>query len=1097
MIQGDRTDNLITAFHSSLLGVVNLNAEEIADALWLAQYLPTIVIAKEVTEEITEEVAKESLKEVRSELEDNTVEDVIEDVSEIDSESLEEPQVSVTVQAPDSDRLALPIRIPDSPALSKTLLLSRSLRPLMRKVKSSRRSMLDEEATIVQIVDQDIWSPVMQPMTERWLDVAIVVEESRSSFIWRELIDEFRVLLERQGAFRDVRAWHLEYVEKSGSEGWGLRSWDGASRKLHRPEILQEPRGRRLVLVVSDGVSGYWRDNVIQPLLKEWSRQLPVTLVQLLPERFWQRTALAFGYRSQLQSFVPGSPSDKLEVTDLPLWLDLDKEKRIKQQSLKLPVVTLEPESLRYWAMMMTGRGGATIDGVLFDPSRVRSVSDEDGDEVDIEQRIEQFWLTASPLAQRLARFMSAAPVSLPVVHVIQQALLTESWQVHVAEVFMSGLVTRVPGSEPAEYDFLPGVRDALGRATPQSKSLDVLNAVSKYFAERAGLAVQGFEALLTMQEDGIRTVGEVIRPFATIVPEVLRRMGGKYTAWADRLEQVRNQQTITHQPAGIISPISGPDIVDEVMDLDTSIGCTCILFLAANPKGTEALEIDREVLEIRVGMERSRNRSEYRSEYRPVVTWEEMRRAIMDVQPQIVHVLGHGEKGKRLIFEGMDGPEAVKKSLKQLFEVFPVECVVLSACYSETEAAQIHQYVRCVIGMSQSIADQAAREFALGFYQGLLEENGYEWAFGYGKGRISSQIGRVQPSLLIRDKVRTVVDLELPGGIVPIASPFYIERPTVEEDVCRLIRQPGGLLRIKAPREFGKSSLMARMVTQAEAAGAKTVSINFRETDLAALGKLDDFLRYFCDAVTLDLDFEGQLDERRVRALGYKKACGDYFQTVLLPQISGSLVLELDEVDVLLDSHVEKAWIADFFSMLRVWHDDKMKSHPVWKKLRLVLVHSRHIDTLPERQSPFNVGQEIELQEFTSSQVVELARRHRVGETIAIELLGLVGGHPQLIRRGLYGIARGQVSLAQLRENGATEAGFYGQHLEQIGRRIEQDADLKTVVRMVLAGGESAVTIDHHHKAKLRSFGWVVFHGNGVRIACELYRQYFKGLGL
>ena len=1083
----------------------DLDTIAVADTLWLATQMGQVEGSRVTKNQPVSE--QPEIEADRSEVTSSSMVD--EPKIPVSEAASNQPAADLTLPPSKEDRsnyssdTGLSISVPKAPSLRHGLELGRSLRPLKRRVPSARHQVLDEEATAVRIAESrsaqtQVWVPVMVPEPEYWLDVAIVVEESRSSFIWRELIDEFRVLLERQGAFRDVRAWHLEYVEKSGSEGWGLRSWDGASRKLHRPEILQEPRGRRLVLVVSDGVSGYWRDNVIQPLLKEWSRQLPVTLVQLLPERFWQRTALAFGYRSQLQSFVPGSPSDKLEVTDLPLWLDLDKEKRIKQQSLKLPVVTLEPESLRYWAMMMTGRGGATIDGVLFDPSRVRSVSDEDGDEVDIEQRIEQFWLTASPLAQRLARFMSAAPVSLPVVHVIQQALLTESWQVHVAEVFMSGLVTRVPGSEPAEYDFLPGVRDALGRATPQSKSLDVLNAVSKYFAERAGLAVQGFEALLTMQEDGIRTVGEVIRPFATIVPEVLRRMGGKYTAWADRLEQVRNQQTITHQPAGIISPISGPDIVDEVMDLDTSIGCTCILFLAANPKGTEALEIDREVLEIRVGMERSRNRSEYRSEYRPVVTWEEMRRAIMDVQPQIVHVLGHGEKGKRLIFEGMDGPEAVKKSLKQLFEVFPVECVVLSACYSETEAAQIHQYVRCVIGMSQSIADQSAREFALGFYQGLLEENGYEWAFGYGKGRISSQIGRVQPSLLIRDKVRTVVDLELPGGIVPIASPFYIERPTVEEDVCRLIRQPGGLLRIKAPREFGKSSLVARVADSMKSERAEWVAVNFWEIDREYLISLDTFLQWFCKLVSRKLRLENQVDKYWGHGLGSKGTCSDYFEDYLLPQVEGALVLELDEVDCLFDERIAPGgWAIDFFNVLRAWNE-KGANSTQWKKLRLVLLYSQDVTqkTINQLQSPFNVGRVIRLPELNQSQVMELVRRHELdeAETIAQQVMNLVGGHPHLVRVLLYTMVVWGQSLRSLLVDGTIKAGLCGEHLQRQRIRLGLDQEAMGDFRRVLTG-EAEVAIPARSREVLESLGLVKSDRNGVRVSCKLYRNYFSDL--
>lgn len=304
-----------------------------------------------------------------------------------------------------------------------------------------------------------------------------------------------------------------------------------------------------------------------------------------------------------------------------------------------------------------------------------------------------------------------------------------------------------------------------------------------------------------------------------------------------------------------------------------------------------------------------------------------------------------------------------------------------------------------------------------------------------------------------------------------------------------------GALIRIKGPQEFGKSSLMAKAISKAEEAGAKIVGINFRELDFDSMGSLNKFLAYFCDLVTFELGFESQLDERRAEKLGYKKACGDYFQSVLLPQIPNLLVLELDEVDILLDSHQEKTWIVEFFSMLRTWHDDKMKANAQWQKLRLVLVHSRHIDTLPERQSPFNVGDEMELSEFSEPQILALAKLHGVSEGTARELMGLVGGHPQLVRQGLYAIARQQVSLEQLMENGATEAGLYGRHLEQMRRRLDGNSDLKAAMRQVLAAKDVEVRIDLAHKAMLRSLGLVVFQRNGVRVACELYRQYFLDL--
>ncbi|HLO47331.1 MAG TPA: AAA-like domain-containing protein, partial [Kamptonema sp.] len=47
----------------------------------------------------------------------------------------------------------------------------------------------------------------------------------------------------------------------------------------------------------------------------------------------------------------------------------------------------------------------------------------------------------------------------------------------------------------------------------------------------------------------------------------------------------------------------------------------------------------------------------------------------------------------------------------------------------------------------------------------------------------------------------------ELPGGQVPLGSPFYIERPPIEERSCEEIRKAGALIRIKAPARCGKTS--------------------------------------------------------------------------------------------------------------------------------------------------------------------------------------------------------------------------------------------------------------------------------------------------
>ncbi|WP_460200017.1 AAA-like domain-containing protein, partial [Scytonema sp. NUACC21] len=44
------------------------------------------------------------------------------------------------------------------------------------------------------------------------------------------------------------------------------------------------------------------------------------------------------------------------------------------------------------------------------------------------------------------------------------------------------------------------------------------------------------------------------------------------------------------------------------------------------------------------------------------------------------------------------------------------------------------------------------------------------------------------------------------PSGSVPLDSPFYLERSFLKEQVYQEIGKPGALIRIKAPREMGKT---------------------------------------------------------------------------------------------------------------------------------------------------------------------------------------------------------------------------------------------------------------------------------------------------
>jgi hypothetical protein len=64
--------------------------------------------------------------------------------------------------------------------------------------------------------------------------------------------------------------------------------------------------------------------------------------------------------------------------------------------------------------------------------------------------------------------------------------------------------------------------------------------------------------------------------------------------------------------------------------------------------------------------------------------------------------------------------------------------------------------------------------------------------------------------------------------GQLALDSPFYIYRPPAEKLLIKEIVQPGVLIRIRAPRQFGKTSLIARGLSQAEENGFRTVGSQF-----------------------------------------------------------------------------------------------------------------------------------------------------------------------------------------------------------------------------------------------------------------------------
>ena len=335
------------------------------------------------------------------------------------------------------------------------------------------------------------------------------------------------------------------------------------------------------------------------------------------------------------------------------------------------------------------------------------------------------------------------------------------------------------------------------------------------------------------------------------------------------------------------------------------------------------------------------------------------------------------------------------------------------------------------------------------------------------------------------------VAEPELPGGQVDLTSQFYIERQPVENECYEAITKPGALIRIKAPRQMGKTSLMSRMLRRAEELEIQVVTLSFQLAESSVFSDLDKLLRWFCASVGRRLKLPNRLKDLWDEVYDSKANCTAYFEEYLLIECDRPIVLGLDEVDMVFQNQVVAS---DFFGLLRAWHE-LTKTSTLWKKLRLIVVHSTEVYVpMNIHQSPFNVGLAIELLEFTPVQVKDMALRHGLQWTSAqvAQLMEMIGGHPYLVRVALYHIARRERTLELLLQIAPTETGPYSDHLRRHLWNLEQRTGLMMALKRVI-DTPNPIQLPSVQAFQLHSIGLVDLQGNGyVTPRYKLYQQYF-----
>ena len=312
-----------------------------------------------------------------------------------------------------------PAVIPGVPGLHRREDIQRALRPLRRYSPSLHRSVIDEDATATFIADTGLWTPVMRPALDRWFDVVLAVDSSPSMNLWQPLIADLRTTLFGTGAFRDIRTWELTLRQQAIV----LRpSYRAAARS---PRELIDGAGRRLFLIVTDGAARGWHDGSATRALADWGKTGPVAVLQPLPEQMWPRTGLPTA-PVLINAPAPGTRNSQLRV----------ERRRRRIPGISIPVLGIEPDALRAWAHLVADP--ASVVRLAVTPTsggRQLPSSLADLNEPDI--AVDRFRASASPSAYQLAVCLSAVPLTLPIMRLVQHFVAPASPTSTLAEVIL------------------------------------------------------------------------------------------------------------------------------------------------------------------------------------------------------------------------------------------------------------------------------------------------------------------------------------------------------------------------------------------------------------------------------------------------------------------------------------------------------------------------------------------------------------------------------------------------------------------------------------------------------------------------------------